>query len=183
MLPLGSISWILARNRNLLIDSKTLYQLMKTISICFRFWYPDLTTFLENVFLIIIILCIELDFKKKIQHFRPNVFNLYIFSFSSKSPSLLLANIAKKHSCWYKYPSSLTPVEIIASQLCGVYFLVGSLVLLSPGAAGVSSDHFCIQRWPREHPEDVFQEWSRAQFCPNAARWEEVWVPCWEHCV
>lgn len=88
------------------------------------------------------------------------------FPFSPQSPSPLLVNTAKKQSCWYKCPSSLTPVALIASPLCGVYFLVGSLVLLPPGAAGVSRDHFCIQRWPREHPGNC----SRNEVEPSSVR-------------
>lgn len=119
------------------------------VSICFRFWYPGLTMFLENLcFLILNILCIEPDIYFFIQNSLSKVFNLYVFHFLLNL-SLLLANIEKKQSYWYKGASSMTPVELIASQLCGVYFLVGSLVLLSPGAARVSSYLVRFQRWPR----------------------------------
>ena len=40
--------------------------------------------------------------------------------------------------------------ELNVSQLCEVYFLVGSLVPLLRGHAGVSNYHVWIQRWPKK---------------------------------
>ena len=90
---------------------------------------------------------------QRMQHFF--LFGIYIksslisrFSTFSLVSLSLLANIEKKQSCYYQRASSLTPGELSVSQLCEVYLLVGTLVLLSPDAASVSSYHVQIQRWP-----------------------------------